>query len=124
MGDVVVHGHVADLGEVYGKARLSIAPLRFGAGLKGKVAESLGHGVPCVATSVGVEGGGLVHERDVLVADAPDALAREIVRLVTDDGLWDRLSEAGLSHARDAYSMESIATRVASVLDELGVPHL
>jgi GT2 family glycosyltransferase len=117
--DVVVHGHVRDLAAMLAQVRATIAPLRFGAGLKGKVAESLAHGVPCVATSVGVEGSGLVHERDVLVADDSEGLARQTVRICADDTLWRALSAAGLAHARAAYSVEANTARIGALLDEL-----
>lgn len=121
--DVEIHGHVPDLAAMLARVRLTVAPLRYGAGLKGKVADSLGHGVPCVTTSVGVEGSALVDGRDVLVADEPPAIARAIVRLHTDDALWERLSDAGLAFVREQYSLESNARRLAALLDELGIAH-
>jgi GT2 family glycosyltransferase len=119
--DIVVHGHVADLGAMLATMRATIAPLRFGAGLKGKIAESLAHGVPCVTTTVGVEGSGLVHERNVLIADDAEGLARETVRVCADDTLWRTLSAAGLAHVSAAYSVQACTTRIAALLDELGM---
>src|SRR6185437_5572144 len=74
--------------------RISIAPLRFGAGLKGKVGESLAAGVPVVGTSVAAEGFA-GHTGGMLVADDAQALSAAIVRLATDDVLWQRLSDGG-----------------------------
>jgi GT2 family glycosyltransferase len=74
--------------------RLSIAPLRFGAGLKGKVGESLAAGVPVVGTSVAAEGFA-GHAGGMLVADDAPALSAAIVRLAMDDALWQRLSDGG-----------------------------
>jgi glycosyltransferase involved in cell wall biosynthesis len=74
--------------------RLSIAPLRFGAGLKGKVGESLAAGVPVVATTVAAEGFDRP-ERGMLVADDAAGFAAAITRLSTDDDLWQRLSPGG-----------------------------
>ena len=76
------------------RRRLSIAPLRFGAGLKGKVGESLAAGVPVVGTSVAAEGFA-DHGAGMLVADDAPALASAIARLATDDLLWQRLSDGG-----------------------------
>ncbi|WP_019856073.1 glycosyltransferase [Actinopolyspora mortivallis] len=92
---VEVHGWVDDLAAFYDRTRVSLAPLRFGAGVKGKVGESLACGVPVVATEVAMEGIRLAPERDVLVADEPAGLAEHVVRLLTDDAEWNRLSEAG-----------------------------
>jgi glycosyltransferase involved in cell wall biosynthesis len=76
------------------RRRLSIAPLRFGAGLKGKVGESLAAGVPVVGTTVAAEGFA-DHGAGMLVADDAPAIASAIARLATDDLLWQRLSDGG-----------------------------
>lgn len=94
---VEVHGWVADLEPVYAAARVTVAPLRFGAGVKGKVGESLGAGVPVVGTTVAVEGMRLTDGQDVLIADDARGLAAGIVRLLTDDEAWSEISEAGRS---------------------------
>ncbi|MGE0682348.1 MAG: glycosyltransferase, partial [Candidatus Binatia bacterium] len=66
---VVIGGHVADLAVAFDRHRVSIAPLRFGAGFKGKLAASLAHGVPSVVTPIGAEGTGLNDGEHVLVAE-------------------------------------------------------
>jgi glycosyltransferase involved in cell wall biosynthesis len=74
--------------------RISIAPLRFGAGLKGKVGESLAAGVPVVGTTIAAEGFDRP-ERGMLIADDAAGFARAVMRLEADDGLWARLSAGG-----------------------------
>ena len=74
--------------------RVSIAPLRFGAGLKGKVGESLAAGVPVVATSIAAEGFDRP-TRGMLIADSAQEFAGAIVRLSQDDALWAQLSAGG-----------------------------
>ncbi len=74
--------------------RISIAPLRFGAGLKGKVGESLAAGVPVVATTIAAEGFDRP-ERGMLIADSAAGFAAAIERLCSDDELWARLSAGG-----------------------------
>ncbi len=92
---VEVHGWVADLTPMYERTRATVAPLRFGAGVKGKVGESLGAGVPVVGTTLAMEGMHLTPSADVLVADDAEGMADGIVRLLTDDAEWQRLSAAG-----------------------------
>jgi glycosyltransferase involved in cell wall biosynthesis len=116
---IEVRGHVSDLGEVFDRCRLSIAPLRYGAGLKGKIVTSLSYGVPMVATRIAVEGSGLVHGETVLVADGPAAMAAEIVRLYGDAGLWQRLSVGGLEHFRRCFSVEAVAPRILAAIEGL-----
>ncbi|MDQ0377051.1 glycosyltransferase [Amycolatopsis thermophila] len=88
-------GWVADLAALYDTARLSVAPLRFGAGVKGKVGESLAAGVPVVGTTLAFEGMRLRDGEEVLVGDKAEEIADGIVSLLTDDALWLRLSRAG-----------------------------
>lgn len=88
-------GWVADLAALYDTARLAVAPLRFGAGVKGKVGESLAAGVPVVGTTLAFEGMRLRDGEEVLVGDKADEIAAAIVSLLTDDALWSRLSRAG-----------------------------
>lgn len=101
---VVVHGRVDDLAPVYAAVRLSIAPLRFGAGVKGKVTQAMSHGVPVVLTTIAAEGMHLRHEVTAMIADEPDAMADAIRRTYHDPGLWQRLSDGGLENVRRHFS--------------------
>jgi glycosyltransferase involved in cell wall biosynthesis len=74
--------------------RISIAPLRFGAGLKGKVGESLAAGVPVVGTTIAAEGFARP-ERGMLIADTAADFAGAMMRLEADDALWAALSAGG-----------------------------
>jgi glycosyltransferase involved in cell wall biosynthesis len=117
--DVVVVGHVPDLADLFATARMSVVPLRIGAGFKGKIVTSLSFGVPVVTTSIGAEGGGLVDGYDVLVADDPAGLARHIVRLSRDDELWQDLSRASYETFRSRFSHEAVGPRLVSIVTEL-----
>lgn len=95
---VTYHGWVEDLAPLYARARVVIAPLRFGAGVKGKIGEAMSHGVPVVMTSVGAEGMD-IHDGDTaLVADGADEFAAAVLRLLAEDGLWRALSENARDH--------------------------
>jgi glycosyltransferase involved in cell wall biosynthesis len=115
-GDVVVRGFVRDLEPVVDSCRLSVAPLRFGAGVKGKIAQSLGWGLPAVATPVAAEGMNLVDGAHILIASDAAAFARETVRLYTDEALWTRLSHAGRDLIRSQYSFEAVRDVVGAAL--------
>ena len=77
-------------------ARVSVAPLRFGAGVKGKVNQSMSFGVPTVVTSIAAEGMYLTHELDAMIADDPERFADAVVRLWTSPELWRTVSQNGL----------------------------
>ena len=116
---VNVVGYVDDLAPWFDQIRLSIAPLRYGAGIKGKLGTSLGFGVPSVATTIAVEGMGLEHERQVLVADDPDQFAKEVVRLYTDPVLWERLSTQGLEYVSRRYSVAAGSERIKAFMEQV-----
>jgi GT2 family glycosyltransferase/glycosyltransferase involved in cell wall biosynthesis len=120
MPGVLVHGHVPDIAPFMDGARVAVAPLRYGAGVKGKVNLSMAHGQPVVATACAVEGMHLRDGQDVLVADAADAFADAIVRLHEDEALWTRLRDAGLRNVERHFSIEAGRDVVRRVL--LGKP--
>ena len=93
--DVRVRGWVEDLGPVYEQSRLVVAPLRYGAGVKGKIGEALIHGLPTVTTSIGVEGLALENKMDIMIADSPDEIAKIICDLYNDKESWLKLQENG-----------------------------
>ncbi|HEX4103151.1 MAG TPA: glycosyltransferase [Pseudonocardiaceae bacterium] len=100
---VEVHGWVADLVPMHQRCRLSVAPLRFGAGVKGKVGESMAAGLPTVCTPVAAEGMGLLDGEHVLVAAAARGFADHVVALLDDDALWGTLSETGANAITDRF---------------------
>ena len=104
---VVVHGHVPDLDPYMDGARLAVAPLRYGAGVKGKVNLSMAHGQPVVATACAVEGMHLRDGDDVLVADDPEAFAEAVLRAYEDAALWQRLADNGLRNVQAHFSLDA-----------------
>ena len=118
---VRVLGHVPDLQGLFARCRISVAPLRFGAGLKGKVVDSLGHGVPLVGTAMAVEGSGFEDGEHVLLGDDAEALARQIIRLHGDQGLWTRLAAQGQAQCRALYGAEAVSAHLAAVLRDVGI---
>jgi len=113
---VVVTGYQPDISSYFNSIRLSVAPLRYGAGVKGKINQSMGFGVPVVATSVAVEGMSLTAEKDVLIADDPLAFAAAVVTLYRSEELWSRLSANGLAKTRELFSVETARRQLARIL--------
>jgi GT2 family glycosyltransferase/glycosyltransferase involved in cell wall biosynthesis len=97
-------GWMPDIAPCYRQARAVIAPLRFGAGVKGKIAEAIEFGVPVIATTVAIEGMDLVDGADVLVADDAEAFAAACVELLVDDELWRRLAAHGQASLAKQFS--------------------
>ncbi|WP_449246864.1 glycosyltransferase [Desulfarculus baarsii] len=118
---VEVLGYVENLGPVLDQCRLSVVPLRYGAGIKGKIGTSLSHGVPCVSTFMGSEGMGLAEGDGVLVADTPEQFADAVIRLHEDEALWSSNSEGGLAFVRRNYSLEAGQATVRHILKRIGI---
>jgi GT2 family glycosyltransferase/glycosyltransferase involved in cell wall biosynthesis len=88
-------GFVEDLTPYYDTCALSIAPLRYGAGVKGKVNQALSFGLPVVGTPVALEGMGLIHGEHVLIESEPESFAAAMAEVYSDDSLWCQLSRNG-----------------------------
>jgi O-antigen biosynthesis protein len=120
---VRVLGFVPSLEPLLRGARVFVAPLRFGAGVKGKIGEALAHGLPVVTTSVGAEGMGLADRVHAMIRDDPRELADAIVELHTDRDLWRRLSEGGREHVERRFSPRAVGRIVRrSILRLSGGP--
>jgi GT2 family glycosyltransferase/glycosyltransferase involved in cell wall biosynthesis len=104
---IILTGLQANVQAYFDTVRLSVAPLRFGAGVKGKINQSMGFGVPVVATSIAAEGMSLTHRIDAMIADEPEAFAEAVVTLNNSEPLWDELSRNALSKTRALFSKES-----------------
>jgi len=112
---IQVHGHVPDLAPYMDQVRLAVAPLRFGAGVKGKVNLSMAHGQPVVATSCAVEGMHLRDGVDVAVADDAEGFAAAVVALYQDRERWQAQARAGLDNVRRHFSLDAARATVRRV---------
>jgi glycosyltransferase involved in cell wall biosynthesis len=113
-------GHVEDVKPVFDQARLSVAPLRFGAGVKGKVNHSMALGVPSVVTSVAAEGMYLVHEQNAMIADDAESFADAVVRVWTSKDLWNRISVNGRRSFAEHFSVQAAAKPIGELLQWAG----
>jgi GT2 family glycosyltransferase len=103
---IVVTGLQRDVRQFFDSVKLSVAPLRFGAGVKGKINQSMAFGVPVVATTLAAEGMELTDHEDVLLADEPEDFARALIELYESEELWNRLSKNGVKKTRALYSTD------------------
>ena len=117
-------GYAEDLQPYFAKARVFVAPLRYGAGMKGKIGQALSFGLPVVTTSIGAEGMGLVNDLHVLIADDAEAFAAAVVRLYTDNLLWERISAAGRNHVVRNFSELAIKPIIAGLLERAAVSNV
>jgi GT2 family glycosyltransferase len=114
---ISVTGYVPDVAHLFDSARVFAAPLRFGAGMKGKIVQSLAHALPVVTTATGAEGIGLTHERNALIREDARPLADAIVRLYTDADLWNALARNSHETAQ-RFAPLTVRAAVQAVLDQ------
>jgi glycosyltransferase involved in cell wall biosynthesis len=116
---ITVAGAVPSTVPFLHEARVSVAPLRYGAGMKGKVGEALASGLPVVLTSIAAEGMGLIDEEHVLVADTAEAFAAAVERLHSDAELWQRLREAGQAHVARHFGLDRMRQALDAMLAQV-----
>ncbi|MCL2485218.1 MAG: glycosyltransferase [Endomicrobia bacterium] len=113
---VNVAGYVKDLEPLLSSMRVGVAPLRFGAGIKGKVAMTMGAGIPCVCTDIAAEGMHMHHEEHTLIANNAEDFAAKVILLYENKELWNKLSEKGLKHISDHFGAEVNTKTLIQVL--------
>jgi GT2 family glycosyltransferase/glycosyltransferase involved in cell wall biosynthesis len=119
--DVIVTGFVEDLAPLLDKMRVSVAPLRYGAGIKGKIGSALSAGLPVVATQLAAEGMSLTDGENILVADGAEQFTDAIARIYQDKIFWECLSLNSLVFAENAWGAEVAWQNLATILSDLGL---
>jgi len=118
--DVIITGFVEEITPLLDKMRVSVAPLRYGAGIKGKISTAMAVGLPVVATTQAAEGMSLTDCENILVADGAEQFVDAIVRLYQDEALWNRISHNGLAFAENIWGASAAWENLARILRELG----
>jgi O-antigen biosynthesis protein len=111
-------GFVPELADILHKLRCTVAPLRYGAGIKGKVLESFAHGLPCVMSGVAAEGLDLPADLDWLVARTPEEFAQKLAQVHEDATFNQSLAEAGLKYIERRYSAKATKQALRAAVTE------
>jgi glycosyltransferase involved in cell wall biosynthesis len=117
--DVRVLGFIDDLPAAFRRAALTIAPIRFGTGTRIKILESMACGCPVVSTTKGCEGLEVVYQRDMLVADSPDAFAEACATLVSNSTLAERIGRDGWQAVSSGYDRAKRQQWLAGVFQDV-----
>ncbi len=115
---VEVVGYVPETAPYLESAYISVAPLRYGGGMKGKVGEAMSFGLPVVTTSFGAEGFGLEIGRDVLVGDTPAQFAAHVIALLENPELHAQLARNGHRFIEQHYSVSTVAAMLDTCMDQ------
>ncbi|MDZ7757010.1 glycosyltransferase family 4 protein [Rhodohalobacter sp.] len=105
----LVHGRAESAEEVLSRARVLLAPLRFGAGLKGKLADAMKFGTPSVTTSIGAEGIEAAEDWPGAVLDDPAQFANSAVKLHQKREIWDAAQKKGFKILKQRFDKEKFA---------------
>lgn len=115
---VFVPGYLNDVGEFFLSSRLFVAPLRYGAGMKGKIGQSLEYGLPIVSTTIGTEGMNLTDEINVLTANDSHTFAEKIISLYCNNQKWDKIRQES-SASISSYSPENVKIQLKQLFEKL-----
>jgi O-antigen biosynthesis protein len=116
---IFVTGFLADVSELFNNAKVFVAPLRYGAGLKGKIIHAMSYGMPVVTTRIGAEGLHLKDGENAMIADDPLQFANKVLEVYTDKSRWICMSRASLSHVEKNYSPTMAKTFFHGLLSDI-----
>jgi glycosyltransferase involved in cell wall biosynthesis len=116
-------GYVEDPAPYFSSHRVFVSPLRYGAGMKGKIGQSLSLGLPMVTTTIGAEGMGIENSNQALIADDEASFADAVVALYTDEELWRRIATNGIAHIEKNYSYEVVRKSIKDVISPIRIEH-
>lgn len=116
--NVKMIGYVEDADRAVSQYRMFVCPMRYGAGMKGKIGTAAANETPVVTTSVGAEGFRFADAENGFIADSPQQFADKCVRMLEDETLADRLAKAAYKMVAELYSIATVSRIVAKVLSE------
>lgn len=111
---------VSDVREIYQQASVLVAPIYGGGGTRYKNFEAFASGLPVVTTSIGIRGTDANDGFEVIIRDQPEEIAKEAVRLLTDQKLYNRIAENAKVMVRDKYDWDPIAKKLSKIYEDLG----
>lgn len=115
---IIVTGYIQDVSPYFYQSRVFVAPLRFGAGMKGKIGQSLEYSLPIVSTNIGIEGMGLVNGHHVLVANNTADFTTQTLRLYQSPELWNTI-QSNASEGLEQYTPEKVALKLTALFESL-----
>jgi GT2 family glycosyltransferase len=118
---VKIIGFVEKLDPFLNMMRIMVAPLRYGAGVKGKLISAMSLGLPVVATPIAAEGMGLTHKKNILIAKTPDSFAEAILDLYKNNKLWNKISKNSKSFVDQNLGSESAYKNLSEIISKLKI---
>ncbi|HYC27835.1 MAG TPA: glycosyltransferase, partial [Chitinophagaceae bacterium] len=114
--DVHLEGFKDDLDEYYRRAKIFVAPLRFGSGTKVKVMNALYRGIPAITTKIGIEGIMAEHRKHIWLAETPEEWVDGVVTLLNDKTVWQTLSNNSRQLSAEKYTWDAVMENVRKAI--------
>ncbi len=115
---IILTGFIEDVEPFFQKSRLFITPLRFGSGIKVKVVNALYRGIPCVTTSIGIEGLKVKDAEHIFIKNNPEEYAAAVNTLLTDKIIWKKLSDNSREIARKYYTWGYVLENIQKAVEK------
>ena len=119
---IIVHGFVEDdkLNKLIKKCRINIVPLRFGAGIKGKILQSANLKIPCISSKIGAEGMNFKHESEIIIIDFDDInFIDDFINYYNNIELLNTISNNSYKCMKDNYSLEKNEEYINNMMKKL-----
>jgi len=107
----IFKGYVPDIEPYFISTKMMIAPLRFGAGVKGKIGQAFEYHLPVITSSIGAEAMNLTNRKNVLIEDSSEGFASAIVELYTNKELWQKLQNQSENNL-EPFSREKLKNQI------------
>ncbi len=115
----LIKGFAKDAKEVVSNAKVCLAPLRFGAGIKGKLTEAMQNGTPSVTSTIGAEGMRADLPWNGFIEDTPEKFAKKAVELYTNKSIWEKSQQNGIKIINQVYDKEKLSKPFLKRLNDL-----
>jgi glycosyltransferase involved in cell wall biosynthesis len=114
---ITVTGYVDSVLPYYEQSCATLVPLRAGSGIRVKILESMAWGRPVVSTSLGCEGLQVIHDENILIADAATDFAAQTLRVMTDPRLWQRIADNGRHQVEQVYDWRVVGRQLVQAFE-------
>ncbi|MHA4893634.1 glycosyltransferase [Pedobacter sp. PWIIR3] len=116
--NISVPGYIHDVSPFFNNNKIFIAPLRYGAGMKGKIGQSLEFGLPVISTDIGVEGMDLHDGKNVLLANTTEEFAEKALTLYNSEVLWNQIRDNSIQAISD-YAPAAVTRMLKLLFDTI-----
>lgn len=109
----IFQGFVPDIVEFFKSNKMMVAPLRFGAGVKGKIGQAFEYYLPVITTYIGAEGMQLINRKNAIIEDSKEGFANAIINLYTNKELWLKL-QSNSENSLEPFSISNLKKIIKS----------